>query len=1466
MNKTYRYLTISVWVVLIRAWFPTVDTITTQPIYTAEASVQAACMDTLIVTVGDQCQFLLTYDQLLTGAESCAASDFNIYVEDEDPTNGPIVDGCGVFRYVVEASEASSCSDFSLCWGYVRAEDKTAPAITLPADTTLTLSCAQLDEFRNQASTLDITGRAVAYDNCAFAQDTNLVFTDQVSYNNDCDTILLSRAFEAEDDKGNRSVARQTITLAGPALTDLMIVDTMLIDAGCDFQSTVERDAQGSIHPSVTGYPFYVNGLGDTIQLKGAHCNLSATYSDETFSLCTNLEKVVRTWTISDWCSGDQRILTQLIKFGDINPPLVACRQDTLQVSTDPFACTASFMLPFPKVTELCGDYEVAVEWYINTTEGPYGFAVPADTQLQATFPFSAADQVLISDAPIGTHFARFIVRDACKNITTIDCPVVVRDEISPIVRCDDQINLSLNDSGYGQLLTSEIDEGTQDNCGLALLEVRRRIEQLPGECAIAPDSTYSEWGPMVTFNCCDAGSLVKVELRAFDHYGNVSTCWGTVLVEDKVRPRCVPPTDRNIVCDSLPVQQELMSGMDLNNLFGSPVASESCAAEIREMDPVINLDECRTGTIVRRFQALDAQGQVRDECEQMIEVIAKHDYSITFPKDYEEFCAEPTPDSVIIVENACDLTAVSIQDEILETRAEECYKIFRTWRVINWCEYDGEAQPTIVSRDWDAFNGTNPMRPDGDDRPGDEDIVVHVKRNFADDAPDTVYFDNNNNPYDNSVVGPGDTTYGYWWRVISGSPDPEEESYYEGNGSVWANDGDQFDSDISGNAQGDDNDFRYGSFGFWQYTQHIKVTDTIPPEIFLDGELIYCITADDCSADVSVSVGVTDNCVFGEVDIDIEIVDGPDEFFEFAENPFRVIGRYPKYILDGRLPEGEYRIEMEAKDLCGNIARIVFDLRVVDCKAPSPICINGLAAELMPVEPGTDADGDGDEDFAAMAIWASDFVASDVSDCTGPVTYSINRKGETPNPNQDAIILTCDDFGYLEIEIHAWDNADNPFNIDDEGNQGGPNHDFCNTYVLVQDNLLGLCDNPSGEPEAIASGSIHTPTGEPVSEVTMQTNVGTQQGPTGVTDAQGAFHIDLPALGHDYTFTPRKIDQPLAGVSTFDIVQIARHILNMAPLQTPYQRIAADVNQSGTITTLDMIQLRKLILRIDTQFPGGTGWRFVRSNYSFADPVRAEAEDFAESISINNLIGHYADLDFTAIKLGDVNESAQLRSTVALRIPQVDLTNNQPVSLPVFLPDHLPPLEGVQLSLQADPEHLELIAADWVQFPEGYAHLDVPAGRLSISWDAISSGQPLRQDRPLCILRVKARGQIADLSEVLYLDQRWLPAEAYSGSARLPLQLTFGSKPDPIDRLGAPNPNPFISEVVAPFFLAKAQTVSWCLMDQQGRLLRSWQETRPSGLQELQMDARDFPGSGLYYLQLRTQSGLFTQRLLQLE
>ena len=62
------------------------------------------------------------------------------------------------------------------------------------------------------------------------------------------------------------------------------------------------------------------------------------------------------------------------------------------------------------------------------------------------------------------------------------------------------------------------------------------------------------------------------------------------------------------------------------------------------------------------------------------------------------------------------------------------------------------------------------------------------------------------------------------------------------------------------------------------------------------------------------------------------------------------------------------------------------------------------------------------------------------------------------------------------------------------------------------------------------------------------------------------------------YRIVPYKNDDPLNGVSTFDLVLINKHILGVELLNSPYKMIAADANKSNYISTFDIVELRKLL------------------------------------------------------------------------------------------------------------------------------------------------------------------------------------------------------------------------------------------------------------------------------------------------
>jgi hypothetical protein len=96
--------------------------------------------------------------------------------------------------------------------------------------------------------------------------------------------------------------------------------------------------------------------------------------------------------------------------------------------------------------------------------------------------------------------------------------------------------------------------------------------------------------------------------------------------------------------------------------------------------------------------------------------------------------------------------------------------------------------------------------------------------------------------------------------------------------------------------------------------------------------------------------------------------------------------------------------------------------------------------------------------------------------------------------------------------------------------------------------------------------------------------------------------------------------DNPLSGISTYDIVLIQQHISGVAPFICPYQWIAADVNNDLLVDSLDIIELKKLILGTYTVLPNAPTLKVFPVNFSInpanplANPLPAQPFIFPTS------------------------------------------------------------------------------------------------------------------------------------------------------------------------------------------------------------------------------------------------------------
>lgn len=170
-------------------------------------------------------------------------------------------------------------------------------------------------------------------------------------------------------------------------------------------------------------------------------------------------------------------------------------------------------------------------------------------------------------------------------------------------------------------------------------------------------------------------------------------------------------------------------------------------------------------------------------------------------------------------------------------------------------------------------------------------------------------------------------------------------------------------------------------------------------------------------------------------------------------------------------------------------------------------------------------------------------------------------------------------------------------------------------------------------------SGKIETSWGVPMPDVRVNLSGGATR--TTLTDGGGNFTFDSLPVGLNYTLTPAKDTNDLNGLSSFDLLNITKHILGIDTLDSPWKIIASDANLSNTVSSFDVLEFRKTLLGLYPDgFPAAPAWRFFPANAQFTTPAAPfPAPD--TYLTVSNLAANKTDVKFYGIKLGDTNNSA---------------------------------------------------------------------------------------------------------------------------------------------------------------------------------------------------------------------------------
>jgi hypothetical protein len=233
------------------------------------------------------------------------------------------------------------------------------------------------------------------------------------------------------------------------------------------------KDENGHPSPFVTGVP-----MADSIPLwpqPPSVCDILIHYKDLVFpGICPTT--IRREWFIKNGCTGEFDTCLQWIMVFDTTGPVIT-KMDTaafyVPLPADAHDCFAEVYVPKIMVEDTCTGVK-----QVKAMVGGQTILLEFDPQTgyfqshkKVKLPVSQID--FVHNMSVLSH-VRYEAIDSCHNITLSDSlPLIIVDATKPVTICDKNINLTVSDS-LVWLPASVFDEGSWDNCGIAVLLARR--------------------------------------------------------------------------------------------------------------------------------------------------------------------------------------------------------------------------------------------------------------------------------------------------------------------------------------------------------------------------------------------------------------------------------------------------------------------------------------------------------------------------------------------------------------------------------------------------------------------------------------------------------------------------------------------------------------------------------------------------------------------------------------------------------------------------------------------------------------------------------------------------------------------------------------------------------------------------------------------------------------------------------
>ncbi|MCB0548973.1 MAG: T9SS type A sorting domain-containing protein [Phaeodactylibacter sp.] len=429
----------------------------------------------------------------------------------------------------------------------------------------------------------------------------------------------------------------------------------------------------------------------------------------------------------------------------------------------------------------------------------------------------------------------------------------------------------------------------------------------------------------------------------------------------------------------------------------------------------------------------------------------------------------------------------------------------------------------------------------------------------------------------------------------------------------------------------------------------------------------------------------------------------------------------------------------------------------------------------------------------------------------------------------------------------------------------------------LMQDKVfesmphIEICANMTAD----VGGNIYTETGLPVPNVSVRV-LGDNNTMELLSSPDGDFYfLDVPACDVN-SIDVTKSDDVTNGVSTADLVFIQQHILGIQPLSSPYKVIAADADRNGAVTALDQIQIRKVILGISPNFPNNNAWRFVQADYTFQtdDPL---SEDFPEAIAVDNVLSNDMNVDFIAIKIGDVTgdvdpsnmlSPVEGRAVLAFELDDMDLQAGESYQI-AFTAETFDGIRGYQFGLDYDEQSLAfegIVPGSLAGLTDDNFGIFTGEGMVTTSWFKTAHFEAAKGE-PLFYLAFRALSNVK-LSTALSLSDDKTRGEAYDAylepmGVALAFNATGSTTGETAFALYQNRPNPFTAATAIPFQLPADGWAQLTVFDATGKALLVKEGSFTAGYNEWQLNRNEIKAGGLLYYRVETENATATRRMI---